>query len=239
MKIQELHSEKPEMMAELDFKKIAKVAAAGTAIGAAGLMGLQQSTKGPERQVTTPPAQTQPAEPEKVVKKGLDTDFFADYIAQSEGSVPKVYDDGAGNPTIGIGHLLKSESRGIFKSLFGDKVNYNNIKSGKAKLDDAQIKSLFKYDLKHHLDRTRRIINDFDGLPTYLQAALLDSVYRGDTGRKTAQLMNAGEWGAAAKEYLNRRDYKNRVKLGIRGIGPRMERNRDAMMRYSKELNNK
>ncbi len=235
-----------QLYLEFDYKKMAKTAALATGIGAAGIgagigahsyLNKSQSTKGPEKI-------TAPAIAAKAVDQGVDKSavassakarHFADYIAKSEGIEKKVYDDGRGNLTIGIGHMLKDKSPAIFKKLFGDEVDYEAVASGKASLEKDQVYKLFEYDLDEHLDRARGIFTQFDTYPQYLQAALLDSVYRGDTGGKTARLINAGKWKEAAKEYLNRKDYKNRAALGIRGIGPRMERNRNAMLKYAQE----
>jgi len=95
---------------------------------------------------------------------------------------------------------------------------------------------LANYDIRRHLRRARRIFPAFDNYPDYVQYALLDSIYRGDTGPATIKLINAGKWRDAAREYLNRYDYKNANALGIPGIKPRMEMNRDAMLRYAEEL---
>lgn len=163
-------------------------------------------------------------------------DKYFDYIRKNEGYRTRVYDDGRGNATIGVGHLLTNNSQEIFRNLFGNEVNFNDIRSGRSSLTNEQVLKLFEYDTKKHLARAKRNFPKFESYPFYLRVALLDSVFRGDTGPKTTSLINQDKWEEAAEEYLNRYDYKNRQKLGIPGIGTRMERNRDAMLRYAREI---
>jgi len=181
-------------------------------------------------------AVTQALKQELNRKAQFDYKAFANKIRQYEGYEPKVYDDGRGNNTIGIGHMITPESRQIFQQLFGKAVDFNAVASGKQTLTDQQIQRLAQYDIDKHLTRARRIFPKYDTYPYYVQEALLNSVYRGDTGKKTAVLINQGKWEEAAAEYLNRHDYVNAVKLGIPGIRTRMESNRDAMLQYSKDL---
>jgi len=53
---------------------------------------------------------------------------------------------------------------------------------------------------------------------------------------KTRRLINTGKFKEAAREYINNKQYQNAVKLGVPGIRPRMESNRDAMLRYAEEV---
>jgi len=166
----------------------------------------------------------------------FDHERFAGHIKQYEGFRNAVYDDGIGNATIGIGHLVTPKSRGIFQRLFGNTVNYDAIISGQAKLTNEQVNQLAKYDINKHLKRARSMFPKFDTYPYYVKEALLNSVYRGDTGQKTVALINSGRWEEAAAEYINRHDYQNAGSLGIRGIIRRMDANRDAMLEYAKQL---
>jgi len=176
---------------------------------------------------------------QKKIQEKFDYKQFSDHIKKYEGFRNEVYDDGRGNATIGIGHLITPQSENIFTGLFGDNINYDDIVSGKSQLTDEQVYQLAEYDIEKHLGRARSIFPRFDTYPYYLQQALLNSVYRGDTGPKTIKLINTGKFREAAKEYLNRYDYNNAVALGIRGIKARMEANRDAMLNYANELEGK
>lgn len=162
--------------------------------------------------------------------------FYKNKILPNEGIRYYIYDDGRGNPTIGVGHLITKNSRDIFNELFGRSIDFDKILSGQLGLTKEQVEKLAKYDSKKHLERAKKIFNNFDNYPVYLQYALLDSVYRGDTGPKTTVLINQGKWEEAAKEYLNRYDYKNADQLGIPGIKSRMESNQKAFLQYANEL---
>ncbi len=160
---------------------------------------------------------------------------FIEHLKDVEGVKPKIYDDGAGNMTIGIGHLMKNNDENLFKALFGNKFNYKAVLAGNP-LSPSQIDKLAAYDINIHMDRAKTRFPSFSDYPYYLQKALLDSIYRGDMGKIAAGLINSGDFKKAAIEYLNRRDYKNAVRNGLAGIRPRMEANRDAMLRYATEL---
>jgi GH24 family phage-related lysozyme (muramidase) len=160
----------------------------------------------------------------------LDKRALADYIAHSEGVRQKAYDDGRGNMTIGIGHMFVPGDDKLFGNLFGNKYDVDKLIARTQAMDLDDVYTLFSHDAEEHLSRARQMFPQFDTFPSDVQMALADSVYRGDTGVKTRQLINAGKWGEAAREYLNRHDYANRHVLGIPGIGPRMERNQRALL---------
>ena len=164
---------------------------------------------------------------------------FSRHLKRYEGFKNGVYDDGRGNKTIGIGHMLTSDSKNIFQQLFGNTVNYDAVVSGKQQLTNQQVQTLANYDIDKHLNRARKSFPKFNTYPYYIQRALLNSVYRGDTGMRTIKLINAGKWREAAVEYLNRHDYMNAQQLGIPGIVPRMNANRDAFLRYARDLEKK
>jgi len=178
-------------------------------------------------------------------------DLYMDRMAEREGFRNQVYDDGVGVWTIGIGHAMDDGNGGhversqrAFQQVFGNSVNWNDVRNGRVSLTDEQVRQLAAYDIDDKANVAREMFNDFDTFPPYLQEALLDSVYRGDTGQRTTALINQGRWREAAVEYLNRRDYIDAVnnrpdpRTGrlMRGIIPRMEHNRDAMLRYAEEL---
>jgi len=228
----------------------------GLAVGAAGLLGTAAAltpaflTKSldyqrypkdiPAQHALAEPPEKAPKETPKEdsrfpIRAANEPEYFGKYIAKSEGIETKIYDDGRGNLTIGIGHMIKPNSRAMFNRLFPE-IDFDRMVGGKQSITKDQAMVLFMHDLREHLERARSKFPKFDQYPTYLKAALLDSVYRGDTGPKTMALINNDKWEEAAKEYLNRHDYKNRFKLKIRGIGPRMDRNRDAMLYYGQQL---
>lgn len=164
---------------------------------------------------------------------------YAQYTAQWEGRRGRVYDpnpnDGRDEPTIGVGHnMAREDSQATFRRVLPN-ANHNSVRRGRETLTNNQIDSLFANDIQTYIDRTRARINNFDALPEYLRTALVDATYRGDLGPRTIRLINENNWTAAAREYLNHRQYQNAVALRIPGIRPRMESNRDAMLRYAGE----
>ena len=137
-----------------------------------------------------------------------------------------------------MGHKVTRESRQIFNHLFGNAVNFDDIVSGRATLDTTQIRTLAEYDIKRHAERAIKLVPEYNTYPSYVQSALLNGVFRGDLSGspKTLRLINSGQWREAASEYLDNEEYKNAVANGIPGIRPRMEENRDAFLRYAREL---
>ena len=224
-------------------RKYLRAAGLGTALGVAAYgAGQLMNDKTPQPTQIQPQIQQvipEPIEKPLLVRKNVDeTAYFAKYIGANEGSRKQVYIDGRGHPTIGIGHLITPQSRDLFTKLFNNSIDFDALLQKREQLTEPQVQILFQHDLKRHLDVAKRVLPHFDNYPIYLKAALLDATYRGDLGTKTTALINQNQWDEAAIEYLNRKDYRNRIQLGIPGIGPRMERNRDAMLRYAAESRN-
>ena len=75
-------------------------------------------------------------------KSKFDYAAFTNKIRQYEGYRNKVYDDGRGNATIGVGHMITPQSRQTFNQLFGKTVNFDDVASGKTTLTKSQIQRL-------------------------------------------------------------------------------------------------
>ncbi len=164
----------------------------------------------------------------------LDYDSIAQYIGGHEGSSAIVYNDSYGNPTVGIGHMITGESRGIFNELFGEEVNFDDVVAGTVSLTQPQITTLFSYDVQSRLSTARRLFPQFNSYNVETQGALLDGIYRGDLSGSpnTISLINQGSWDSAATEYLNHQEYidaKDRLDRGVNttnaGVVYRMEEN--------------
>jgi len=217
-------------------------AAAGAMLGAAALAPVLAGHKSNTTADTQPAKQVAPAAAKVATTQpavNQDTKYYADYISVSEGRSAKVYLDGSGYPTIGIGHLMTPQSKLVFKLLFDDAVDYDALMAKTATLSDAQIDKLFEYDVQKHLKQTKALFPKFDQYPLYLRAALLDSVYRGEQKAeyRTVKLINSGNFREAASNYLNRKDYQQAKETGKnRGIITRMNRNQQAMLKYATEL---
>ena len=156
----------------------------------------------------------------------------SEYIGRWEGKRNSVYKDSSGLPTIGIGHYLNGSpaDRELFSKLFGDKVKYNDLLSGKQKLSNEQIDKLFDVDVKIKEKLASKKINNFSSLPLYVKNAIINGFYRGDLGPKTIKLMNSGDWKSATKQYLNHQNAKS----GPTQIQQRMKTNALAFAQYSK-----
>ena len=163
-----------------------------------------------------------------------------EYIVQSEGTGKKnrsgyVYPDHKGNPTIGVGHKLTPGFDSVLKGIV-DK-DYNAVISGQQPLTDDQMRQLFNHDAQSKTASARSKIKDFDRLPTDVQNAIIDGFFRGDLSAsdKTLKLMNAGDFLAAAKEYLNHKEYEA-AKKAKTGVALRMERNADVFKAYGRSV---
>lgn len=183
-----------------------------------------------------PPAQVQTVDQEPVIKFNFkdyyksnvpdiskaaatsEDSFFkkaADYIREHEGYSDVMYDDGKGNWTIGIGHLLSRSEYEKYK---------NRI------LSDEEIQEIFKRDLKQKIAAAKREFgSQFDSFSDDLKIAIVDGYFRSDLPKspRTIKLLKAGRFKEAAIEYLDHDEYRasKSGKSGMGGIAPRMERN--------------
>ena len=206
---------------------------------AAGALGLA-SLAGPNNNVqagSPPPITRQAAQ-----NIPIDYNDMFNYISTSEGKGKPGrpgyrYNDSKGLPTIGIGHLITKDSPNIFRKLFGNKVDIKGTLSGRKPMSDSMMLKLFQTDVQKKIDTAQRLVPAFDTYPQYVKNAIVDGLYRGDLGPKTRGFINSGDFKAAAKEYLNHNDYRKSVasnKAGKpHGVKGRMERNRDAFLKYS------
>ncbi|MBU1136064.1 MAG: hypothetical protein ABIG37_02205 [Nanoarchaeota archaeon] len=178
-----------------------------------------------------------------VVKKKVEDDLmlYARYTSQFEGKRDKVYDpnpnDNKLEPTIGVGHYLdRADSRETFGRVLPE-VDYDLVYSGKQKLTEEQIDKLFASDIEGYVKIARNLFPKFETYPEYLRQALIDGCYRGDLldSPKTRKLINKGNFQEASQEYINRKDYRNAEKNGMKGIVIRMNRNREAMRRFGRK----
>jgi GH24 family phage-related lysozyme (muramidase) len=158
-----------------------------------------------------------------------------DYIVQSEGKGKKgrpgyAYRDHKGYLTVGVGHLV-TRNDPVLKRIAGK--NYSAVISGRVPLNDSQMKQLFDYDVQSKIKLAKSKVRNFDSLPTAVQNAIVDGFFRGDLSGSpnTLELMNSGDFKAAAVEYLNNNEYRESKKERT-GVAPRMERNAAAYSAY-------
>ena len=148
---------------------------------------------------------------------------MANFIAKWEGKSKKIYKDTSGNMTIGIGHHVNGDTsdRELFEKLFGSKFNYDAMLKGKVELSDSQVEKLFSTDVEGKEKLAKRIFPSYDAFNSDTKNAIINSLYRGDMGKKTALHINKGDWKNAAAEYLR---HKN-MKSGPKQIKQRMQTN--------------
>jgi len=95
----------------------------------------------------------------------------------------------------------------------------------------------FSETFESHKQDARRLVKDFDSMPEYLQAELVQITYRGDLQQSPnmRKLLNSGKYKEAAKELLNNQEYIKRKKKGDDGVTRRLEALHDAIIKYSRE----
>jgi len=123
------------------------------------------------------------------------------HLIQEEGFRPAAYMDDVGVETVGVGATAENMDANFFTETY-----------------------------PKYVDRAQRKVKSYHKLPEEAQLAVLSAVYRGDMGPKTAKLIDEGNFKAAAKEYLNHKEYKERKKEDPEdGVVLRMERNAEAI----------
>lgn len=126
------------------------------------------------------------------------------HLIEEEGFVAGEYEDDVGISTEGVGSTGENKGKNFFTEIY-----------------------------PKYMARAAKKVKGFTEMPEDLQNAVLSAVYRGDLGPKTAELLSKGEYDAAADEYLNHKEYKERKKKDPEdGVVKRMERNAEAMRRH-------
>ena len=133
-------------------------------------------------------------------------EYIMNYIIDKEGFIPKAKRPTRGDKlTIGFGHT-------------------ETVKPGQKISREAGIE-LLKQDLQKRLPEISRAIPNFNNLPVELKAPLIGEWFRGSLSqsKKTQELINKGNYSAAAKEFLKNNEYINAARRGRSGIRGRME----------------
>lgn len=126
-------------------------------------------------------------------------------IVELEGYATGDYQDHKGIVTRGVGQTGAYKDK-TFKETFGDIENM-----------------------------TRRLVQDYDSYPEYLQSELLQAAYRGDLQQSPSfrKLLKAGDFVGASEEFLNHKEYMSRDTPDA--IKRRLEAVSDAVSRYGSE----
>ena len=81
-------------------------------------------------------------------------DLYMDRMTEREGFRNTVYNDGVNVWTIGIGHAMDDgqgghieRSQRAFQNVFGNSVNWNDVRHGRVSLTDDQVRALAAYDI--------------------------------------------------------------------------------------------
>jgi len=260
MKLNILYEGSPSRLSRRDILRKAAIwgGAAAAGAGLASTVGPEvakhlQDTEEPTRKVSEPPKipKTEPedsnldlqpaisAPQEPVEPHQFNYADFRDRLEVNEGNTRHAHRVGDTNEIdIGMGHVMfhphhtnpTANSRRVFRQLFGNSVDFDAVLRGQQDLSERQLELLNNYEIDRHLLRARRRFPYFDNYPQEAQFAILDAIYRGDMGPRTASLINQGRFEDAAEEYLNHRGYRTATSRGLSGIRRRMEANRDGLL---------
>ena len=158
-------------------------------------------------------------------------------LKQDEGLRLSTYRDDAGNPTIGYGHLIEEGDVAMLADLFDmPKESAEEIVAGTRPLTPQMAEVLFEKDVEEHIQKARKLVPKYEGLPNAVKVAILNGVYRGDLSGspKTLRHINNGDWALAAVEYLNNKEYQRRKERGGDGVTKRMEKNAQVFMEMAR-----
>ena len=146
-------------------------------------------------------------------------------VAQHEGREPKVYLDTKKHPTIGVGfNLDRKDAREQIEAVGG---NYDRVRSGKDKLTDDQIDTLFEKTFNEVTDVAKRFTDKqavdkdgnakqkptkFDDHPDDVQSILIDMAMMGEGSlsgfKKFKDALDNKDYKTAAKEMVDSKWYK-------------------------------
>jgi GH24 family phage-related lysozyme (muramidase) len=109
-------------------------------------------------------------------------------------------------------------------------------------ISNNKAEQLLTKDIQKHEELTKKIFPKLDKYPTYVQRALVNTVYRGEakTNYKWVKSVNNNNWTLAAKQYLEgwNIDFSKVGNPTTKGsVAERMKNNQLAFLKYAKELN--
>lgn len=196
--------------------------------GQVGQIEDKPSAPRPEQIITskkdTPVSTTAKQVVQKTKPAQATLDDHSDHLHEHEGFRGGVYNDHKGNPTVGYGHMFKSDSKATWDAA-GIGHLHDDVKAGKAKLSEADARKLLHHELENtYIPRARKLVKRYDDLDRDTQVAVVGSIFRGGLSGspKTLRHLNAGEFGKAADEFLDNAEYRQSKKAGT-GVHRRME----------------
>lgn len=155
-------------------------------------------------------------------------------VVNAAANVIKRFENSKDNPSGGYNKVSqkwfphRSVEGGSPTIAYGHKMQPGEDFSGG--ISDKKAEELLKDDIRSKIQTAKRNMRNFDSFPIELKVAILNGLYRGDMGTKTMQHLAVNDFGAAAQEYLNHKEYRTTTKKGVKR---RMEYNRDIIKSYS------
>lgn len=133
-------------------------------------------------------------------------------IEEHEGREFTVYNDTAGNPTVGVGfNLNRSDAKKVLKSVGAD---YDKIISGKQSLTNEQVAKIKEVTVNEAIKHVKRKIPSFNKLSDSRQSAIVDMMFNLGVGKfsgfnKFISAVKRGDFNKAADEVLNSKAAKD------------------------------
>lgn len=141
-------------------------------------------------------------------------------------NVVKRFENSTSNPKGGYNQQLKkwfphkSLEGGSDTIAYGHKIQKGeNFSKG---ISDSEALKLLEKDISAKIDIAKKHMKNFDGFPAPVKIATINALYRGDMGPRTMELLGQNKFDAAAREYLNHKEYKT---TSNRGVKKRMDWN--------------
>lgn len=127
----------------------------------------------------------------------------------------KDYKPGGWKPALEKWHQVPSPEGGTDSIAYGHKLTSSDIASNRFVngISDETANTLMLNDLKIARQKAKALVPSYESLSTSTKQALINACYRGELSNtetpKTLKLMRAGQWPAAAIEYLNHDEYRS------------------------------
>lgn len=176
---------------------------------------------------------------EQQEKPDIFTTSFVPYLKKHEGWRSSRYLDHKGHPTVGYGFLIDDSFEGTLSTVFPNKTPEwrRGVISGSGQMTEQEGTAILSHLARAKFDKTREMVGGerFDTMSPDLQTRLGSENYRGMLGKspKTLKYIQTGDYDAAAKEYLNAREYRENMK---NSVGTRMSELSDALRSEAKRI---
>ena len=130
----------------------------------------------------------------------MDIEQLRNELSKDEGCVHEVYLDHLGNPTFGIGHLIRSCD------------SESECEIGTA-ISESRVIAVFEEDIQNVISDCEKLYPDFDDLPEEVQLIIANMMFNmGYTRLNKFKGMKRGvdtrDWNTAANEMVDSRWYK-------------------------------